>query len=69
MSDQEFPPLEQPCSTCGGENNLETFHCQTCNGHGVVPTPFGRGVLHLVARWIKIPAPARNSSSSRISSP
>jgi len=54
MTDAE---LETKCDACKGEGTAgESWRpelCESCNGAGFVPTPFGRKLLALVAHNIR----------------
>lgn len=58
--DQDYPLLEVICEECTGTGKVEdawdnpkhpTFmrQCETCAGHGVVPTEFGHAVFLLLS--------------------
>ena len=52
MEPCQLPPLETPCSACGGEGVLGYWgSCTSCHGSGRSLTEFGQKVLELVRRY------------------
>ncbi|WPZ05663.1 hypothetical protein [Pelagerythrobacter marinus] len=55
----QLPPLEEPCTACGGTGDAPparpgemqtSLNCATCKGHKVAPTAAGQQLLDFVQR-------------------